>query len=142
MRLRGFRQMITSNLSFIPLTLFIEPLEGQSVMSNLSKFARLAWTITRSRPNNNLAPSSGGSSDSRNANHTTTRYNHLWTFRLSNTILFSLNERLLLIGASFVRHSSYDKNTFIYFKEGRNLYKCLAFKFTYRTRDTISRCYN
>ena len=79
--------MITSNLSFIPLTLFIEPLEGQSVMSNLSKFARLAWTITRSRPNNNLAPSSGGSSDSRNANHTTTRYNHLWTFRLSNTIL-------------------------------------------------------
>ena len=44
-------------VTFRDITPFKEPLEGQSVMSNLSKFARLAWTITRARPNNNLAPS-------------------------------------------------------------------------------------
>ena len=36
-------------VTFRDITPFKEPLEGQSVMSNLSKFARLAWTITRSR---------------------------------------------------------------------------------------------
>ena len=39
-------------VTFRDITPFKEPLEGQSVMSNLSKFARLAWTITRSRQNN------------------------------------------------------------------------------------------
>lgn len=44
-------------VTFRDITPFKEPLEGQTVMSNLSKFARLAWTITRSRPNNNMATS-------------------------------------------------------------------------------------
>ena len=39
-------------VTFRDITPFKEPLEGHPVMSNLSKFARLAWTITRSRPNN------------------------------------------------------------------------------------------
>ena len=38
-------------VTFRDITPFKEPLEGQSMMSNLSKFARLAWTITRTRPN-------------------------------------------------------------------------------------------
>ena len=64
-------------VTFRDITPFKEPLEGQSVMTNLSKFARLAWTITRSRPNTSLATSnsgSGGGSGS-NANHNTSLNN-------------------------------------------------------------------
>ena len=49
-------------VTFRDITPFKEPLEGQSMMSNLSKFARLAWTITRTRPGGGNMP---------NSNHTT-----------------------------------------------------------------------
>lgn len=56
-------------VTFRDITPFKEPLEGQSMMSNLSKFARLAWTITRARPNNNLANNHATSSPLANSVH-------------------------------------------------------------------------
>ncbi len=77
-------------LTFRDITAFKEPLEaGQAMMSNLSKFAKLAWTMTRSRnlqisrlqppglspdggdasaSNNNLSGSSNNNNNSLSAN--------------------------------------------------------------------------
>lgn len=35
--------------TFRDITAFKEPLEGTTVIKNLSKFAKLAWTMTKSR---------------------------------------------------------------------------------------------
>ena len=56
-------------VTFRDITPFKEPLEGQSVMSNLSKFARLAWTITRSRPQQNTLANAAANTTETN-NHT------------------------------------------------------------------------
>ena len=77
-------------VTFRDITPFKEPLEGQSVMSNLSKFARLAWTITRSRPNNNLAPSSSGSG-SGSGSKSGDKPNH--TTSLNNTVANAVHSR-------------------------------------------------
>ncbi len=60
-------------VTFKDITPFKEPLEGPSVMSNLSKFARLAWTITKSRQTlppsmqNNVGSSNHSSASNLNA---------------------------------------------------------------------------
>jgi hypothetical protein len=71
---------------FRDITPFKEPLEGPTVMSNLSKFARLAWTITKSRQNlpqpsstgtATSTPTAGGSTAAAGAIGSTTTANHV-----------------------------------------------------------------
>uniref|UniRef100_A0A0K2TNG6 Potassium voltagegated channel protein eaglike [Apis florea] n=1 Tax=Lepeophtheirus salmonis TaxID=72036 RepID=A0A0K2TNG6_LEPSM len=50
---------------FRDITAFKEPLEGNNVMSNLSKFAKLAWTMTLNR--SNLISSSNANNNNNNA---------------------------------------------------------------------------
>ena len=47
-------------VSFRDITAFREPLPGGGMMTNLSKFAKLAWTMTRSRQQAAAANASGG----------------------------------------------------------------------------------
>ena len=90
-------------VTFRDITPFKEPLEGQSVMTNLSKFARLAWTLTRSKQTN----TSGGSGSSANhlavSNHATPQLaNNRSPNILGKNVRSSLNSPSNLMSSTIV----------------------------------------